>query len=76
MEIRSNISWTRSLRAKFQNMFGYDLRTNLPLIMFGNNNINLQNDSPRSIRCTLNAPDKGQGYVNDYRAALATGYQE
>ncbi|KAK7722536.1 hypothetical protein SLS64_001073 [Diaporthe eres] len=57
-------------------MFGYDLRTYLPLIMFGNNNINLQDDSPGSTRCTLDTPDHGQAYVNDYRAALAAGYQE
>lgn len=57
-------------------MFGYDLRTYLPLIMFGNNNINIQNDSPGSTRCTLDTPDHGQAYVNDYRAALTAGYQE
>lgn len=76
MEIRSNISWTRSLPARFENMFGYDLRTYLPLITFGNNNINLQADSPGSARFTLDTPDHGQAYVNDYRAALAAGYQE
>lgn len=76
MEIRSNVSWTRTLPARFKKMFGYDLRTNLPLIMFGNNNINIQNDSPGSVRCTLDTPDQGQGYVNDYRATLASGYQE
>lgn len=76
MEIRSNVSWARSLPTRFQSMFGYDLRAYLPLIMFGNNNINIQDDSPGRIRCTLNTPDNGQGYVNDYRAALAAGYQE
>lgn len=76
MEIRSNISWTCSLPTRFKKMFGYDLRTYLPLIMFGNNNINLQDDSPGSTRCTLDTSDHGQAYVNDYRAALAAGYQE
>lgn len=76
MEIRSNVSWTRSLPARFKNMFGYDLQTYLPLIMFGNNNINIQEDSPGSARCTLDTPDHGQAYINDYRAALTAGYQE
>ncbi|KAF4920545.1 hypothetical protein CGCVW01_v006823 [Colletotrichum viniferum] len=48
----------------------------LPLIIFNNNNINLQNDAPGHTRCFLDTHDKGQGYINDYRAALADGYQE
>ncbi|KAG6359492.1 hypothetical protein INS49_013013 [Diaporthe citri] len=76
MEIRSNVSWTRSLPTRFKKMFGYDLRTYLPLTMFGNNNINIQNDSRGSTRCTLDTPGHGQAYVNDYRAALAAGHQE
>lgn len=39
-------------------------------------NVNLQNLEPGSTRCVLNTPDGSQGYVNDYRAALAEGYQE
>ncbi|KAI3390458.1 hypothetical protein diail_9575 [Diaporthe ilicicola] len=76
LEIQFNISWTNTLPARFQGMFGYDLRPYLPLIMFKNNNINIQTDSPGSTRCTLDTPDQGVGYVNDFRAALAAGYQE
>ncbi|KAI8317095.1 hypothetical protein K4K59_011003 [Colletotrichum sp. SAR11_240] len=76
MEILSNTSWTRTLPERFEKLFGYDLRPYLPLIIFNNNNINLQNDAPGHTRCFLDTHDKGQGYVNDYRAALAGGYQE
>ncbi|KAE9575722.1 hypothetical protein CGMCC3_g8271 [Colletotrichum fructicola] len=76
MEILSNTSWTRTLPERFEKLFGYDLRPYLPLIIFNNNNINLQNDAPGHTRCILDIYDKGQGYVNDYRAALADGYQE
>lgn len=76
IEIHSNVSWTRSLPTRFEGMFAYDLKPYIPLIMFGNNNINLQNTSPGNTRCTLDRPDQGQGYVNDYREALAAGYQE
>ncbi|KAL1877886.1 hypothetical protein Daus18300_002239 [Diaporthe australafricana] len=76
IEIRSNISWTPTLPARFKEMFGYDLRSYLPLIMFRNNNLALQTDSPGSTRSTLDTLDQGEGYVNDFRAALAAGYQE
>ncbi|KAI8311732.1 hypothetical protein K4K61_011652 [Colletotrichum sp. SAR11_59] len=35
-----------------------------------------ENDAPGHTRCFLDYYDKGQGYINDYRAALADGYQE
>ncbi|KAK1545886.1 hypothetical protein CPAR01_03388 [Colletotrichum paranaense] len=76
IEIPSNVSWTRSLPTRFQGMFAYDLKPYLPLIMFSNNNINLQSTSPGTTRCTLDRLDQGKGYVNDYREALAAGYQE
>ncbi|KAJ0119379.1 hypothetical protein J7T55_013618 [Diaporthe amygdali] len=60
----------------FRKMFGYDLRTYFPLVMFGNNNIGIQNYAPGSVRCTLDTPDQGQAYVSDYRATLTAGYQE
>ncbi|KAK2751243.1 secreted protein [Colletotrichum kahawae] len=76
MEILSNTSWTRTLPERFEKLFGYDLRPYLPLIIFNNNNVNLQNDAPGHTRCFLDTHDKGQGYINNYRAALADGYQE
>ncbi|OBR14858.1 Secreted protein [Colletotrichum higginsianum IMI 349063] len=76
LEIKSNVSWTPTLPTRFMEVFGYDLRPYLPLIAFGNNNINIQNNSPGSIQCKLDTPDQGEGYVNDYRAVLAKGYQE
>ncbi|KXH44423.1 hypothetical protein CNYM01_07284 [Colletotrichum nymphaeae SA-01] len=76
IEIHSNISWTRSLPTRFEEMFAYNLKQYLPLVMFGNNNINLQSTSPGTTRCTLDRPDQGQSFVNDYRETLAAGYQE
>ena len=76
MELLSNVSWSRQIPARFQRLHGYDIRPWLPLIMFGNNNINIQSGNPGAIRVTLDSPDKGAGYVNDYRIALAEGYQE
>ena len=76
MELLSNVSWSRSLPERFQQIHGYDIRPYLPLIIFGNNNINLESGNPGAYRVTLDSPDQGAGYVNDYRIALTAGYQE
>lgn len=76
IEIESKISWTPSLPEKFQQVAGYDIRKYLPLIQFGNNNPGVQPSYPGDIQCVLDTQDAGQGVVNDYREALAQGYQE
>jgi hypothetical protein len=76
MELESNISWSKTLPSRFQNLHGYDIRTYLPLIIFGNNNINIQSGDPGAYRVLLNTADQGFGYINDYRLALQHGYQE
>ena len=76
MEILSNISWSKSLPDRFQAINGYDIRPYLPLIVFGNNNINIQGGNPGAYRVRLNNENGGMGYINDYRVALASGYQE
>ncbi|GFF73256.1 probable beta-galactosidase A [Aspergillus lentulus] len=76
VEIKSNISWTRSLPSVFEQMHGYSLINYLPLIMFGNNNIAIQASEPGAIQCVLDTPDEGAGYVNDYRGALVEGYRQ
>lgn len=75
MEVLSNISWTPSLLSRFESKLGYDLKPFLPLIAYGNNNINLQGGSPGAFQAVLDTEDQGSGYVNDYRIALADGYQ-
>ena len=75
VEIKSNISWTPSLPVLFKEKHGYDVSKYLPLIMFGNNNIGLQTSQPGRMQCLLDTPDRGVGYVNAYRAALAEGYR-
>ncbi|GKT63413.1 secreted protein [Colletotrichum tofieldiae] len=62
--------------ARFIKKFGYDLKPFLPLIIFGNNNLILQGDAPGKLQVLLDQQEMGQGFVNDYRAALAEGYQE
>lgn len=75
MEIRSNISWTPSLPELFNSTYGYDLKPILPLIMYSDNNINIQSSQPGKIQCILDTPDQGLGYVNDFRGALVQGYR-
>lgn len=76
IEIKSNISWSSSLPWRFEKMHGYRLHKYLPLLMYGNNNPGVQPSHPGSIKCMLESDDKGNGFVNDFRAALAQGYGE
>lgn len=76
LEIKSNVSWSPTLPGRFFKKFGYDLKPYLPLIMFGNNNVNLQTDFPGSMQALLDHGDRGTGFVNDFRAALSEGYLE
>lgn len=76
MEIRSNMSWTPALPDIFRAKYGYGLQRFLPLVMFGDNNINVQSSEPGSIRCVLDSPGQGVGYLNDFRGALAEGYRQ
>ena len=76
MELLSNVSWSPSIPARFQKKLGYDMKRYLPLIIWGNNNINIQSAAPGTIRCVLDTKDGGQGYINDYRIALRDGYEE
>ncbi|KAL4951765.1 hypothetical protein BDW69DRAFT_186077 [Aspergillus filifer] len=75
LEIKSNISWTSSLPDLFREVNGYDLRKYLPLVMFGDNNPGVQPSYPGTLECVLDTPDAGTGILNDYRKALAKGYQ-
>lgn len=69
------MSWTRALPDIFMKKHGYSLRTYLPLIMYKNNNINIQSGAPGTIQCVLDTPDQGIGYINDFRSALQEGYR-
>ncbi|KAH8657044.1 hypothetical protein BGZ60DRAFT_416619 [Tricladium varicosporioides] len=74
IEISSNITWTPKLPQNFQKKFGYSIIQYLPLLMYGNNNINLQGAG--SYLAVLDTVDSGARHVNDYRSVLADGYQE
>ncbi|KAH8897161.1 hypothetical protein GQ53DRAFT_887412 [Thozetella sp. PMI_491] len=76
VEMTSNISWSRGLPERFQRLMGYEIRPILPLLAFGQNNINIQSSSPGAFQCILNTDDQGAGYINDFRAVLQDGYRE
>ncbi|KAI8717106.1 hypothetical protein NCS52_00785100 [Fusarium sp. LHS14.1] len=76
LELPSNVTWSRTLASRFEKLFGYQLELYMPLITFKQNNLAVQGDSPGSFHCLLDTPDQGQGFVNDYRAALVDGYKE
>ncbi|UPK95992.1 hypothetical protein LCI18_006927 [Fusarium solani-melongenae] len=75
-EVRSNISWTPTLPSRFADKFGYDLKLQLPLVAFRQNNLGLQPAQPGSFECLLDTPDQGVAVSNDFRAALQDGYTE
>jgi hypothetical protein len=75
IEMTSDMAWTPSLPDVFQSKNGYNLNPFLPLVMYGDNNINIQSTQPGYIRCLLNTPDQGLGYLNDFRGALVEGYR-
>ncbi|KAF7589906.1 hypothetical protein BBP40_003524 [Aspergillus hancockii] len=75
LEIKSNISWTPELPTIFEKKHGYSLKKYLPLIIYKNNNINIQMTASGTLQCLLDTPDQGSGYVNDFRAALLEGYK-
>lgn len=69
------MSWTRALPDIFMKKHGYSIKTYLPLIMYKNNNINIQSGAPGTIECVLDTPDQGTGFINDFRSALQEGYR-
>ncbi|KAL3250972.1 hypothetical protein ABHI18_010909 [Aspergillus niger] len=76
VEIKSNISWSKSLPGVFEQKHGYSLIKYLPLIMFDNNNIAIQSSDPGAVQCVLDTSDEGVRYVNDFRDALLEGYSQ
>jgi len=68
------MSWTPSLPAQFEAQHGYKIHKYLPLLMWGNNNINLQQGSPGRVRVQFAAANQHLGYINDYRATLGAAY--
>lgn len=76
VEISSNVSWSKSLAARFHRVNGYRIEPFLPLLTFEQNNLATQPESPGPFQCFLDSPDQGAGYVNDFHAALVDGYRE
>ncbi|KAF2090207.1 hypothetical protein K490DRAFT_36539 [Saccharata proteae CBS 121410] len=76
IEMKSNISWTPAIPERTKAKFGYDIRPYLPIIMWGEKNINVQSTDPGSIRCAFDSEDAGRGYINDFRSTLEDLYRE
>lgn len=76
IEIVSTVNWSPSIPARFKSLFNYEIHTFLPLLVFRQNNLGMQNASPGSFQCVLDTEDEGIGYLNDFRGALAHGYNE
>ncbi|OAL46519.1 hypothetical protein IQ07DRAFT_546683 [Pyrenochaeta sp. DS3sAY3a] len=76
LELISHVSWTPGLSVSFEQQHGYSLHRWLPLIMWQNNNLAIQENEPGAIRVIVDTEDEGAGYINDYRASLQKGYQE
>lgn len=75
-ELLANITWSRSLPTRFQELFSYDIKPFLPLLTFQQNDLAVQAPEPGSFQCVLDTDDQGVKYVNDFRATLVAGYQE
>ncbi|KAJ5864500.1 uncharacterized protein N7529_006416 [Penicillium soppii] len=76
LEIKSNISWSPSLPERFEKMHGYRLHKYLPLLQYGNNNPGVQPSYPGKLKCVADDDNRGEGFLNDFRATLAAGYGE
>lgn len=75
-EILANITWSRSLPTRFQELFKYDIKPFLPLLTFQQNALGVQTTEPGPFQCILDTEDQGAKYVNDFHATLEAGYQE
>ncbi|KAL5592436.1 hypothetical protein FOBRF1_013462 [Fusarium oxysporum] len=76
VEVLSNMSWSPSLPARYEQMFGESINLSLPLLAFKQNNIGLQSLHPGSFQCLLDTEDHGSRYVNNFRQVLAGGYAD
>lgn len=75
-ELLANITWSRSLPTRFQELFNYDIKPFLPLCTFQQNALGVQTTEPGPFHCILDTEDQGTKYVNDFHKALEAGYQE
>lgn len=75
-EILANITWSRSLPTRFQELFKYDIKPFLPLLTFQQNALGVQTTEPGPFQCILDTEDQGVKYVNDFHATLEAGYRE
>lgn len=75
VEIRSNISWTSSLRSIFKNKYGYDVRMYLPSSCL-RTTMSISKAPHLELSNVFWTPDRGIGYLNDFRRALTEGYRQ
>ncbi|KAF2183515.1 hypothetical protein K469DRAFT_728036 [Zopfia rhizophila CBS 207.26] len=76
VEVTSNISWSRSMPARYERVFGQSIKPYLPLFTFKQNNIALQQSAPGPFQCILDSDDQGARYLNNFHQVLGDGYRE
>ncbi|KIW10121.1 hypothetical protein PV08_11081 [Exophiala spinifera] len=50
---------------------GYNLTSDLPVLIWGEGNLNIQSGSPGLCHVVLDSEDAGQGYINGFRDTLS-----
>lgn len=75
-ELLSNITWSRTLPTRFEELFDYDIKPFLPLCTFQQNALGVQTTEPGPFHCILDTEDQGVQYVHDFHTTLQAGYQE
>ncbi|KAH7417837.1 hypothetical protein BKA64DRAFT_738388 [Cadophora sp. MPI-SDFR-AT-0126] len=69
VEVRSSLFWTPDLANSFRKMHGYDIGKYAMLLAAGNG---LSFGTTNPDRVYTDAPDRGQGYVSDYRTTMTS----
>jgi hypothetical protein len=69
VEVHSNLFWTPDLAQIFRKMHGYEIEKYTMLLAVDNG---LSSGSVYTDRVYSDAPDRGQGYVSDYRATMSS----
>ncbi|KAK6199001.1 hypothetical protein LQW54_010199 [Pestalotiopsis sp. IQ-011] len=76
LEILSNVSWSRSIPQRFQDLNGYSIKPVLPLLVFEENSVSSTNTDPGPFNCLLDTETKGLEHVNAFRRTLSESYKE
>ncbi|KAI1366485.1 hypothetical protein F5Y08DRAFT_351412 [Xylaria arbuscula] len=76
LELVANVSWSRSVPSRFEEIFGYSILPYLPLLAFQQIGFIVQAASPGPFQCLLDTETQGDEHIHAFRATLTAGYQE